>query len=236
MKVILVRLGILLLVIGLIIGLTLVFFAQVELILNFLLTITNILSHPFQIAIVFMVVGGILVFLGLCKKVEPDKEKPKYAWIATVDKVDEKDFEDTRKCLLNSYHSYVQTHAGYIIGLIIGASAVIYSFNALHAIGVWGIFAFVALILVILGASLFFALRIFYWTLWANVAIIIPIGEALEYFNNRKITNKDIENIDYLYKAPNTNIIQIAINGRLNYEVEKHLLPWYKKLALKTKL
>jgi hypothetical protein len=46
--------------------------------------------------------------------------KPKEIWIATKEEVGETDFEEPRRSLLNSYHSYVQTHAGYIIALTIG--------------------------------------------------------------------------------------------------------------------
>jgi hypothetical protein len=61
--------------------------------------------------------------------VETDKEKQEKSWIATKwyatkTEVDAKDFEESRRCLLNSYHSYVQTHAGHIVGLILGLAAV----------------------------------------------------------------------------------------------------------------
>jgi hypothetical protein len=46
------------------------------------------------------------------------------------EKVDETDFEETRRCLLTSYYSYVQTHAGYIIALIIGFVAIIATFES----------------------------------------------------------------------------------------------------------
>ena len=149
--------------------------------------------------------------------------KPKGIWIATTENID-KDFEETRRCLLNSYHSYVQTHAGYIIALIIGASTVIYSFNAFRGIGIFGTIAFIALILAILGVSGFIGLRIVYWTLWASVAITLTMDKAINYFND---TNKT-----YTSKAPNTAIIQNAIDREIH--VENDLLPWYKKLALKT--
>jgi len=140
--------------------------------------------------------------------------------------IDEIDFEDSRRCLLNSYHSYVQTHAGYIIALIIGFIAIVVTFESF--IKSSGTIAFVLLIIAIVGTSAFFALRIFYWTLLANVAIRIPIDVALGYFNDYNAEKKR-----YSCKAPNTAIIQIAIDKQIKYEIEIGSLPWYNICAYK---
>jgi hypothetical protein len=138
--------------------------------------------------------------------------------------IDEIDFEDSRRCLLNSYHSYVQTHAGYIIALIIGFIAIIATFESFIKSNV-GTFAFIFLIIAIVGTSAFFTLRIFYWTLMVNVAISIPIDTALGYFNDANKT--------YSCKAPNTVIIEVAIDKQLKLDIQAGSMPWYKRWAYK---
>jgi len=161
-------------------------------------------------------------------KVETDKKKPEEIWIATKEEVDEKEFEETRRCLLNSYHTYTQTHAGIIIALLIGLFTIISAFEAFLKNGFWQIqtFAFIGLIVGILIAIAFMFLRIVYWVTWANVAITIPIDSALNYFNNANKT--------YSSKAPNTNIITQAIREQIKYDITQGKLFYYKKLALKT--
>jgi hypothetical protein len=238
MKAILVSLGILLLVIGLIMGLTLVFFAQVELTLISLLTNILLHVHIFQIeliiAISIMVVGCSLVFLGLYNPNKANREEPvaktdEKIWTAervkkSKELINENDFEESRRCLLTSYHSYVQTHAGYIIGLIIGLFAVIATFHDFLINGFWGTFAFIFLILAILGTSAYMTLRIFYWTAYANVANGISIDNALDYFNNYNKNKKD-KKLVYFSKAPNTAIIQHAIVEQLQIDFNRS--PWY---------
>ena len=127
-------------------------------------------------------------------------------WKATKGRVDETDFEDTRRCLLNSYHSYVQTHAGYLIALIIGFLAIIATFESFFKTLV-GIGFFIFLILALFGTSVFMALRIVYWTYYANVTLTITFGHTIQLFNDY---NSSID-LPYKEKAPNTAIIQLAI-------------------------
>jgi len=182
--------------------------------------------------------------------IETDNEKPKEIWKATITNVDEKEFEETRRCLLNSYNSYVQTHAGYIISLIVGltvfiATVISTSNTILKSIGGTITFSILIIGIVVFIISIFYmSLRIVYWTLWASVALTIPEEKVFYHFNTRKISipidkthdyfnTINDENRDYFSKAPNTDIIQVAI-GRQLYDFDKVKLPWYKKLALKT--
>jgi hypothetical protein len=158
-------------------------------------------------------------------KVETDKKKPDDIWKATKENIDN-DFEETRRCLLSSYHTYIQTHAGIIIALLIGFFTVISSFDAFLKNGFWQIqtFLFIGLIVGIIIAVAYMLLRIVYWVILVNVAITIPIDSVLDHFNKFNKT--------YSSKAPNTNIITHAICEKIKFE--KNKMPCYKKLALKT--
>lgn len=132
--------------------------------------------------------------------------------------IDEEDFEETRRCMLTSHHSYVQTHAGYIIALIIGFSAIVSTFESfIKSTG--GTIVFIILILSIIGASAFMTLRIFYWTIYANLTMAIPIDMAFEFFNNNNKT---------VYKAPNTVIIQTAVDKYIDNSRKDYFL-WHSK-------
>jgi len=165
--------------------------------------------------------------ISLIKPVNTDESWIAKKWYATLESVDNADFEDSRRCLMNSYHSYVQTHAGYIIALTIGLFTIISASETFLKYGFWQVqaFAFYSLIAGILFGIVVMFLRIVYWTLWANVAITIPISKALEYFNN--------SNKIYSTKAANTAIIQSAIREQILQTIEEKKLLWYEKLAIK---
>ena len=205
----------------LIIGLIMVFRAQVETVLNFLLTYIISQGYIFQIGIAFVVVACVLVFTGFRGKKE-DTKKPEQMWIATKEGVNEKEFEETRRCLLTSYHFFVQTHAGYIIALIIGASVIISTFDVFFKSTLGIIFFILLLVGISIMTVLMFA-RIVYWTLLASVAITLTMDKAIIYFND---TNKT-----YTSKAPNTAIIQNAIDEQINYQIRHRNLTWYKRWA-----
>lgn len=69
----------------------------------------------------------------------PNTERKEF-WEAkrkkTTEIIDENDFEESRRCLFTSYHSYVQTHAGYIIALTMGFFTVISAFDKFLSNGV----------------------------------------------------------------------------------------------------
>jgi hypothetical protein len=150
-------------------------------------------------------------------------------WIATKKEI-ESDFEETRRCLLSSYHSYVQTHAGYIIALLIGIFASIASFQDFFNYGFYGVFAFVILNVVIFLMSGFMSLRIVYWSLLASNTIGIPMENAIENFNKQN----SIYNKPYYNRAPNTQIIQAGINQQLRENIKNKEISRLQKWAIKT--
>lgn len=168
-------------------------------------------------------------------KNQPNSEGQPSLWIASKSEIIE-DFEETRRCLLNNYHSYVQTHAGYLIALIIGFFAVISAFKDFFSSEAFGILwlcgipisiPFYAIIITISVVSGYAVLRIIYWSTWASQAIIIPVDEAIQYFNEE---NKKEHR--YLTKAPNTVVIQWGIKHIIKMNLDK--FGFFRKRAMKT--
>ena len=97
----------------------------------------------------------------------------------------ENKIDEDRRTLLKIYHSQVQTHAGYLIAVIIGF---------LTLVSRWSDFLkyqnttiiFYGLLSVIMAVSFFIIARISYWTMYGNT--ILRIAEA------------DIENFCEFYK------------------------------------
>jgi hypothetical protein len=137
----------------------------------------------------------------------------KRLWEPKREEICEKEFEETRRCLLNSYHSYVQTHAGYIIALVIGLFSLISRFDAFIKSDGWTV-AFVVLVIATILVALYMVCRIFYWTSYATHALFMPIDEAIRLFkeHNRK---PDVKT-PYLEEspAPYTAILQMAISEK----------------------
>ena len=157
--------------------------------------------------------------------IETDKEKPKGIWIATKENVDEKEFEETRRLLLKLYHSNIQTHAGYIIALIIGLFTVVSAFKTFFDFHQWGIGVLGFIIVLIILSIGFMGLRIIYWTIWTNVAITVPFVSSLKYFNN--------VNEAYFSEAPNAEILTQAIRIHIQIEKGKNDFNWYQKIAFR---
>ena len=149
-------------------------------------------------------------------------------WVAKESSINN-DFEESRRCLLNNYHSYVQTHAGYLIALILGLFAVIATFKDFLAAGLTGQIAILGLIGSIVIASAFMGLRIIYWSSWASGAITITEDNAIRYFNDENKIEKT-----YLTKAPNTHIIQCGIKYAIKQNIAKNEISFIRKLAIKT--
>ena len=122
------------------------------------------------------------------------------------------DFEETRRCLLNTYNSNVQNHAAYIISLIIGASVIISSFDAFLKIE-YGFIPFISLIVLILIVSIFMTRRIKYWTNYVSIAIFLPENYAIKLFEEYPPEKKFPYSIEA--PAPNTAILEIAISRYL---------------------
>jgi uncharacterized membrane protein len=118
------------------------------------------------------------------------------------------DFEESRRCLLNSYNSNVQNHVGYIIAIVIGFVGLVLSsgnfFKNIHSN--YPFIILIVLIFVIAGFWVF--LRIKYWTNFASVVISLPEYEAI---NNFKKYLHDWKFTPYTTETPNTVILQTAI-------------------------
>ena len=156
-----------------------------------------------------------------------DELHPK-VWVADESNIND-DFEESRRCLLNNYHSYVQTHAGYLIALIIGLFAIVATFKDFFVNGFIGLLAFLGLTGSILLVSAFMGLRIIYWSSWASAAITIPIEKAVRYFNEDNKIEKT-----YLTRAPNTQIIQLGIRDAIKQNIARKEISRIRKLAIKT--
>ena len=175
---------------------------------------------------------------------EPSAE-PKKLWVADIKEqdvkqnkiIDETDFEETRRCLLDSYHSYVQNHVGYIVALVIGLvtiiSTIIFTFNALLQT-IIGTSAFLILLIGI-GIMLFLtpynALRIAYWSFFTSIALTIPISLAARLFNDYNRLNQPFPNREG-ERAPNTAIIQYAIIQAILEGKENNRLSPIQRLAI----
>jgi hypothetical protein len=104
------------------------------------------------------------------------------------------EFEETRRCLLNIAHSKNQTHAGYLIAVVIGA---------LTLISRWDIFLNPTQKLLVLTTIIFFILvstmtagtayliqRTFYWTTYGTSVLNMSSSDAEELFKRYKTDPK----------------------------------------------
>jgi len=150
-------------------------------------------------------------------------------WIAT-EEIDEKEFEETRRCLLNTYHSYVQNHVGYMIAIVIGFVGLVLSsenfFKNIHSNYIF----MIPIVIIFVGIAFYDFLRINYWTYYVSVAISIPKNLAIDFFNQKCAYPKKAP-------APYTAILQIAIKVALRINA-KDRKKWFDrnlmKLVLKT--
>jgi hypothetical protein len=106
----------------------------------------------------------------------------KQLWVATRESMNKPvtEFDETRRCLLNSYHSDVQTHVGLMIALIIGLLTLVSSFRSFFDIGLW---MFTILLVGVLGVSGYVILRIIYWTSFVSDAMYLSLDIIIGLFN-----------------------------------------------------
>jgi hypothetical protein len=124
---------------------------------------------------------------------------PEKVWIASKVNVDKQTFEESRRCLLTVYHSYIQNHAGYLIALIIGLIALLSTsesfFRTLGSLGFWVSFG------VVLALIFYDLLRMIYWNHCVSQAIGLSeeIAHSVET-QNRSLTKKglkiDLKNVN----------------------------------------
>ncbi|MGA2768373.1 MAG: hypothetical protein ABSF24_08685 [Candidatus Bathyarchaeia archaeon] len=148
----------------------------------------------------------------------------KKPWVAKKDEICNKEFEETRRCLLISYHSYVQNHAGYLIAIMIGSVVLISSWNNFF-MNISSEVIFSLLLIVPIGCVFVYMVwRTFYWTSYATGAIHMSLEDAIPLFNEANSKSK----VPYLEEdpAPYTAILQMAIWQRR----KKNKKPLYKRL------
>lgn len=66
----------------------------------------------------------------------------KKLWEPKKEQICKPEFDETRRCLVNSYHSYAETHADYMIAIIIGFLTLVSSFRSFFDSGQWAIIIF----------------------------------------------------------------------------------------------
>jgi hypothetical protein len=142
-----------------------------------------------------------------------------------LDERNNEDFDETRRCLLNSYNSYVQNHAGYMIAFIIGFLALMSNFRSFFEAGPLWILLFCLLIVAVLGVSFYTILRITFWSSFANNAISM----SQDYMISILMDANEPE--QFFKEAPFTSILQAAIWQQLI----THVNGCYYILALRTR-
>ncbi len=147
-------------------------------------------------------------------------------------KIENNLFEESRRCLLTVYHSYVQNHAGYLITLGIGFLVLVSSFESFYRNNYdkcvfWGFM----IALVVLLAFCF--LRMFYWTTYTNLTIGISQKYACEVFNKQQNDPENKHGYPISEKAPYTVILQTAIDKALRTNANNKDLPILYRIGLK---
>jgi len=89
------------------------------------------------------------------------------------------DFEKDRHCLLEIYHSKIQTHAGYIIAIAIGSFALLSSQKYLFPVIVVDV-----ILSLLLGLVAYQFFRINYWTKLSNYVIKAQLTETETFYSN----------------------------------------------------
>jgi hypothetical protein len=146
---------------------------------------------------------------------------------------DKSEFEENRRCLLNIAHSKNQTHAGYLIAIVIGA---------LTLISRWDIFfnlpqkpvspsitiIFFIMISAIIAITIYLVERTFYWTSYGTAVLNLPTSEVETLFK-RYISDKEHKDSQEL----------VPYGCKLNDAVAQHLKElkpkeknWLTKFAL----
>jgi hypothetical protein len=151
-------------------------------------------------------------------------------WEVKKEEIYESEFDETRRCLLNSYNSYIQTHAGYMIALIIGLLTLISAFGAFFK-SLELTTVFILLIIAILLVSFYVVVRIYYWTYFANTAISVTIDDVILLFNKNNTEFKS-----FTKKPPCLAILQIAISQKLLDEKDAGTVSWVLEIAVKAKV
>jgi hypothetical protein len=166
-----------------------------------------------------------------------NQQQQKKTWIFQEKVIRTKDFEtefeENRRCLLNSYSSNAQTHGTFIIAIAIAFLSLIPNWNN-FAVSTLYVVVFCLLLIVTLVLGVIMILRIAYWTLLGSGAVTITLEDAISFFH--KYNPK--EKYPYYSKPPLMAVIQTAIIHNLAELSEKTAggkrLSLYRRLAWRT--
>jgi hypothetical protein len=155
----------------------------------------------------------------------------------TSDELDKRalELEGMRKTLLKMYHSNIQTHAGYLIAIIIGSLTLFSRLDTFfgNSLFIGSGWAFLVLLWLILMAGIWAILRIVYWTSYANVALTISVDDMKIGFNNKNARLVSTgSGYDETKIPPNTAVLSFAIDEAHDYPVKP--FPLGKRIALIT--
>lgn len=113
------------------------------------------------------------------------------------------EWEETRRCMMQTCTSHIQTSAGLLIALIIGAFTLISGFSSFYSSSN-NIITFGFLLSSLIGAGFYFMGKISYWSLFDNVSVCVlfkdieivkqEIAKSLSSERNETIEAKDIGN------------------------------------------
>jgi hypothetical protein len=155
-------------------------------------------------------------------------------WEVTKDEICESEFDEARRCLLNAYNSYIQTHAGYIIALLIGLAALVSAFASFLKNTVPTV-VFIFLIFGILILSFYTFLRITYWNRFADLAMHLSLDEVIASFNKCSSKAYARKLGCYTTKPPYLAILNDAICQKLDDAIDLGKASWNLRLAWKVR-
>jgi hypothetical protein len=144
------------------------------------------------------------------------------------------DFEENRRCLVNSYTTNVQTHAGLLIAATIGGLALFSSWKDFWSISSSFLIVlileigFSVLIILVIASIVYLTLRTVYWVLYVNLAITLPM--KFIYHLSKEAVPEDNEYLPGILMIQNSisQTLRMIQMGRLDY----FKLKWYQKAAL----
>jgi hypothetical protein len=132
---------------------------------------------------------------------------------------DKLEFEETRRCLLNIAHSKNQTHAGYLIAIVIGALTLISRWNIFFSppqttVSSYTTIIFFSLVSAIIAVTAYLIQRTFFWTTYGTSVLNLSSSEADKLFEKYKANPKHKG-----YQAPEYPLSCI-LNGAVAQRVE----------------
>jgi hypothetical protein len=143
------------------------------------------------------------------------------------------DFEETRRCLLNIAHSKNQTHAGYLIAIIIGALTIISRWDAFFSPPEQSVTPVTIAFFFIIGSIAFVTVymikRTLYWNAYTSSVLNLGINEARElYIKYIKAPPEYEPKKD----VPDSCILNAAAVQHMVDLREKENAKWYLKIGV----